>query len=260
MQKVKDWLIKDIVLMTVIFINSFVLFLYGFPFFKTHYGQSLFWLDYACTVYFLIEVLLKIEKKTWAGYWGNLWSRFDFFVFLISSPMLLAPFLDTAEFGVILIFRLGRIFRFFRIAQFIPSYGQLMHGLMRALKASVGVSLALMVYLFVLGILTHFLFGHIDTEHFSNPMASIYTMFKMFTLDDWAVIPDTIAASSTPVMGIVVRLYFAFVILSGGIIGLSLVNAVFVDEMLMDNTNELDHKLDQLMNEITSLKKQLSKG
>ena len=65
-------------------------------------------------------------------------------------------------------------------------------------------------------------------------------MFKVFTVEGWFTIPDEIAAAAaSPVVGWAVRGFFAFAVTTGGILGLSMANAVFVDEMVMDNNRDL---------------------
>lgn len=44
-----------------------------------------------------------------------------------------------------------------------------------------------------------------------------------------------------------------FVLFSGGSIGLSLINSIFVEEMMSDNTNDLEAKLDRLETKIDQL-------
>ena len=48
-------------------------------------------------------------------------------------------------------------------------------------------------------------------------------------------------------------------VLIGGIFGMSLANAVFVDEMTMDNNQTLEAKIDKLQEEIAELKQLLEK-
>ena len=43
----------------------------------------------------------------------------------------------------------------------------------------------------------------------------------------------------------------------GGILGLSLANAVFVGEMMMDNTQLLEDKVDRLTDEVRALREEL---
>ena len=50
------------------------------------------------------------------------------------------------------------------------------------------------------------------------------------------------------------RFYFGMIVLLGGVFGMSLANAVFVDEMTMDNTDVLEAKVDELQAQIAELK------
>ena len=53
------------------------------------------------------------------------------------------------------------------------------------------------------------------------------------------------------------RIFFVVAVLIGGILGLSLANAVFVDEMMMDNTESLERKMDALTEEVARLRRDL---
>jgi len=150
----------------------------------------------------------------------------------------------------VLILRIGRLLRFFRIARFVPNQDHLWSGIKRALAASVGFIITLCIYNFILAIGAAYLFSEIDPVRFGDPLISIYTMFKVFTIEGWYEIPDTIAANSTPLMGFIARTYFIFTVLTGGLIGLSIANAVFVDEMIMDNTNSLEDKINSFREEV----------
>ena len=48
--------------------------------------------------------------------------------------------------------------------------------------------------------------------------------------------------------------------MGGGIIGMSLVNAIFVDEMTMDNNDELSSKVDRLQAQLEELKALIEKN
>ena len=55
----------------------------------------------------------------------------------------------------------------------------------------------------------------------------------------------------------ITRFYFGIIVLLGGVFGMSLANAVFVDEMTMDNNNQLESKIDGLEAQIRELKELL---
>ena len=71
----------------------------------------------------------------------------------------------------------------------------------------------------------------------------------------WYEIPDAIVANESTGSWLAgfARLYFPLITLSGGILGFALVNAIFVDEMTMDNNVELEEKIDSLNKKIDLL-------
>ncbi len=136
--------------LTVVFfisLNALILFLDAFPELHQRYGQRLEAVDYFCITYFLFEALIKIGVLGFPEYWRNHWNKFDFCVVLASLPLLLNPFIDfnTNAFAVITLLRLGRFLRFIRVMRFIPNSDHIWRGIVRALKASVGVFLVLLM-------------------------------------------------------------------------------------------------------------------
>ncbi len=259
-RRLQNALVKDHVVFPVIALNSLVLILSGFPYFRMEMKSLLFWIDYWCTAYFVLEFLLKINLWGWKDYWGSGWNRFDCIVIMLSSPMLLAPvILPAADFGLILLLRMGRLLRLFRLARLVPDFDKIASGLVRAFKASVGIVLALVIYNSLLGVMAANLFHDVAPQHFDNPLMSMYSVFKVFTVEGWYEIPDIIAAQGDPLMGVVARIFFVFAVLSGGIIGLSIANAVFVDEMVMDNTQNMEKRIiganEVILEKLRTLKK-----
>ena len=54
-----------------------------------------------------------------------------------------------------------------------------------------------------------------------------------------------------------VRVYFVLILILGGIIGLSLVNSIFVDAMVSDNNDELEDEVKKLNEKIDLLTEEL---
>ena len=216
------------------------------------------WVDYACVVYFIIETGLKMLQHGFSAYWRNRWNRADFIIVLISAPVLLSPLFETHALSIVLVLRLGRLFRLFRLMRFIPNREHLYQGVRRALRASIGVFLALCLINVILSLGATQLFGKAAPEYFGNPALSSYSLFRVFTVEGWYEIPDTVAARSYPLLAVLARLYFMGSVLVGGFLGVALANAVFVDEMTMDNNDPLEKKIDALTEEIRALKEQLA--
>jgi voltage-gated sodium channel len=89
----------------------------------------------------------------------------------------------------------------------------------------------------------------------------------LFSIEGWYEIPDLIALRSGKTIGFLTKFYFIALLLCGGIMGLSLVNSIFVDAMVSDNNddlqkevNQLSKKIEDLTENINQLKKTISKN
>ncbi|MEM8961682.1 MAG: ion transporter [Acidobacteriota bacterium] len=257
MRRVLDALIQERVVVTVIIVNALAILVLGRGEDEAQLDAWAFWVDYACVLYFLIEAIIKLHRDG-RTYFKSGWNVFDFLVLLFSLPVLITPWVPLHQFDLVPVLRIGRLFRLFRMLRFIPNRDHLVDGIGRALKASVGVFLALFLVNVILAVLATLLFGELAPEHFGNPIMAAYSIFKVFTLEGWYEIPDLLSErAKDPVWAVIARLYFVGAVMIGGILGLSLANAVFVDEMMMDNTEDLERKIDQLNDEVGGLREQL---
>ncbi len=252
--------INEKVVFSVIVLNAIVLFFDSFPTIHAITKDYLTWIDYCCAVYFVLEISIKIKTYNFSNFWKDNWNRFDFIIVAISSPVLLSPFIDLKSFSVILILRLSRLFRLLKVLRFIPHREMLLEGILRSLKASVGVFLALFFLNFLFAIGATLLFGKTAPEYFGNPLISIYSMFKIFTVEGWYEIPALLISSESSIFWIfLVRSYFVVSVIVGGLLGLSLANAVFVDEMTADNNQKIEEMLADLKEDINSIKNSMNK-
>lgn len=250
--RITQFLISEPTVITLIFVNTLVLFFDEFPSIHQATHNLLVWIDYGCVLYFLLETILKIRTLSFRQYWTSNWNRFDFTVVVLSLPALLPPSMHAHAFAGFLVLRLGRLFRFFRVFKFIPNAEKIFFGIRRSLRASVGVFAALFVLNFALAMGATMLFGDFAPEYFGTPLRSIYSLFKVFTVEGWYEIPDALSERgvSDAMIG-VLRGYFALSVLVGGILGLSLANAVFVDEMTADNTVKVEEMVGQMHREMS---------
>ena len=128
-----------------------------------------------------------------------------------------------------------------------------MQGFKLAMKQSWGVLMAFAVLIFIFGLINCSLFGNIVPEFFGNPLLSIYSVFRICTVEGWYEIPDAIAAATTHSMAHVVRIYFSTLLIGGGIIGMSFINSVFVDAMAEDNNDDVKEQLDRIERKLKDL-------
>lgn len=245
--------LNELVIIGAIIINSVILFLMGF---RTYAAVGfLDCVDSFFTLFFLSEVIVKTVNMGWKNYIGNSWNKFDFFLVVISVPSLAEFFIEIPDLSYLLVFRLLRVLRMLRFMRFIPNITKMIAGIQRAFRASAFVFAALFIYNVLLAVLSTYLFRDMAPDLFGNPMLSLYSIFQIFTLEGWNEIPSIVIANAGPDSWIpgFARLYFIIVVITGGIFGISIVNAIFVDEMIMDNTDDLEDKVDRLDQKVDSI-------
>ncbi len=243
-------------IMVAILLNAAVIFTMYFPQFKDNLWLEL--IDQTFILFFVLEAIVKLYYLKPKGYFSTGWNRFDFTIVLLSLPTLLINLIDIPDTSLLLVLRMFRLVRLVRFFRFIPNMTQVMEGLGRALKASVFVLAMLVVFDFLLALIACHFFSDIAEEYFGNPLISAYSIFQLFTIEGWNEISaETIATIEHPVAAGFTRLFFVFIVLCGGIFGLSLANAVFVDEMTIDNNRALERKIDDLQGQVSELKELL---
>lgn len=218
-------------------------------------------LDAVCTVIFLIEMICKQVDMGMKKYWTNSWNIMDGTLVLLSIPSLIAYFVPNAlsSLSMLLILRILRVFRFFRVVHIFPNFGQIMSNLWKALKDSLPIFAGFLVLIIISALFSCALFKNAAPQYFGTPLDSIYSTFRLCTVEGWYEIPDTLAQTLSQNQIVWVRIYFVIILLSGGIIGLSLVNSIFVDAMVSDNNDELEQEVKTLSGKIDELKEEIKK-
>lgn len=240
-------------MLIAVVLNAFIISALYFPAYKDN--LRLEYIDMTFILLFVVEALVKISTYGLKGYFDNYWNRFDFTIVVLSLPTLLVPFTEVPDTGFFIVLRLFRIVRIARLLRFVPNMQHILKGLGRALKASIFVMAALIFLVLILSILTCHFYGTIVPEYFGDPLISIYSIFRLFTLEGWYEIPNAIADKTETAWLIgITRLYFGFIVLLGGVFGMSLANAVFVDEMTMDNNEKLEAKIDGMQQQLTEMR------
>ena len=251
---IRKLFLNDKFILVLILINAMILFAGGF----ITNGVEKFVLtliDNMITGFFLVELIVKFNEFSLKGYFKSNWNKLDFILIVLSIPALVA-FIFNAEIvniSFLLVFRILRVFKSFRFFKFIPEIGHLIKGIQRALKASVFVFLGFVIYIFIIGIFSFYLFNESAPKYFNDPIVSLYSIFKIFTIEGWFEIPEQITKNYSQISSFFTYFYFIFLVLSGGIFGISLINSIFVDSMVSDNNDELEKKIDNLDKKITEL-------
>lgn len=253
--RLRHWAFDERIMLAVIMLNTAMMFIDGF--FTT---DSLLMevCDVLFTLIFVFEAVVKISVLGWRGYWHAAWNRFDFIVLLIALPSLAGPFLQhSMATSTILALRSMRLFKSLKMFQFIPKINSLLNGVRLAMKSSFLVIVAFVLFLVIFSILSSTIFGKVAPGYFSNPAMSIYSLFRLFTIEGWYEIPDTIAENGGSWWGLFARCYFSVLVFCGGIIGMSLINSIFVDAMAGDNNDEVLEKLSKIEERLKDIEKRL---
>lgn len=261
MKKFQSFFINEANILALVVLNAITIIIQGFDQIPQIYLTISHWADSIISILFIIEMGVKINYYGRKEYFKSGWNRFDFTLVLLSAPSLLLIFSTSTGMGYSIIYslRLLRIFKFFRFLKFVPHIEQLISGIKRAMKASVLIFFAFFIFNLVISLLSTFLFKEISPEHFGNPLKSFYSIFKIFTIEGWYEIPDQMAESTTETIAFFIKLYFITILLSGGVIGLSLVNSIFVDAMVTDNTNEIEYKIEEVSKKLQKIEEILTK-
>ncbi len=209
---------------------------------------SLLLIDNIITGLFLTEVYIKFKEFGVRNYFRSNWNKLDFILISLSIPTLIAFIggIESESISFLLVLRVLRVFKSLRFLKFIPGIEQLIKGLDRALRASVFVLIGFVIYIFIIGIFSFYMFKELSPEYFGNPLTSLYSTFKIFTVEGWFEIPEKLAVDLTGLSVFFTYFYFIFVVFSGGIFGLSIVNSIFVDAMVSDNNDELEKKIEMI--------------
>ncbi len=252
MQKI---FLNERVILTVILLNAVVIYLNesGFT------NGLLLCLDISCTLFFVAEMIVKQVQYGCRRYWQSGWNRLDGVLVILSLPSLIVPFLDINmfNFSTVILLRLLRVIRFARVFHLFPNITKTLSGLKRAIRDSGVIVICFIIAIIIIGLINCSLYKEVAPEYFSTPLDSIYTVFRIFTIEGWYEVPDAIAAATAPWIGKLSRLYFCLILSLFGILGMSFINSVFVDAMVEDNNDDVKEQLKRLEEKIDQLSKKI---
>lgn len=241
-------------ILVLILLNATIIFFGGFPL-SIENEIILEYFDQLLTLLFLIELIIKLNKYGFKCYFSSSWNRFDFLLIVIAVPSLITLFTGGyfLELEFLLVFRIMRVFKFFRFIKFIPRVDHIINGVVRASKASILIIIAFFIFNFIVSLISTYLFRNTAPEYFSNPILAFYSTFKIFTVEGWYEIPESITENSSSTMSFLVRIYFVAILIVGGIFGLSIVNSIFVDAMVSENTKDVEGEIKLLHEKMDKL-------
>ena len=151
------------------------------------------------------------------------------------------------------ILRSIRIFKLLRVIEFIPNGKRISKQLFKALKGVTFIIFSFFVYTTIISLISVTLFKNVAPVYFYNAFESFFTIFKVFSGDGFSDIIIAIQSNGSSFMSSFAKFYFVAIVFSGSILGLSLINSVFIDQM-NQQVSEADQKE---INQIQGLKKEI---
>ncbi|MCA1770987.1 MAG: ion transporter [Halomonas sp.] len=146
----------------------------------SRFQAAILWLDVAVTVFFLVEILIRIAaEKRLRDFFRKGWNIFDFLIVTAS----LIP-LDDSE--MVLLARLLRIFRVLRLVSMIPELRMLIGALLKSIPRMGYVVLLMFIIFYIYGALGSFLFASVDEKLWGNISLAMLTLFQVATFESWA--------------------------------------------------------------------------
>jgi len=220
-----------------------------------NFGFSLSFLDYFVTIYFLIEIIIKISaEKNTKDFFKSGWNIFDFIIVVIT----LIP-LDNSTLASVA--RLFRIFRVLRLITSRPELKKIIDMLIGAIPSIVDIVILMFIIFYIYAIVGNFLFESVPSGLWDDFLISMLTLFRILTFEDW-----------TDVMYEGMELYpwswiyFVSFVIVAAFVFFNLFVAVIIGEMekinSKDTVNEIEEdgkKLDEVLVQLAELKKEISR-
>jgi voltage-gated sodium channel len=193
------------------------------------------------------------------------WNKIDFYSVLLAIPSIGVLFMEDLEvFAGFTVLRSLRIFKILRVIEFIPEGKKISSKLLKALKGVFFIMVAFIIYSTIISLISVTLFKSSAPSFFSNAFDSFFTIFKIFSGDGFSDVVSEIVTNSSHAFGNFTKLYFVVIVFTGSILGLSLINSVFIDQMSTfdekgeKERNSLENKLDEVLKNQELLFKELN--
>lgn len=238
----------DILIYLAIIVNTICIFIEE----SGIVNPVLYYIDTSCICIFILEMIYKIRVCSFRSYFADYWNVFDFVIILVSIPSVL----NLPNLSILLSLRLLRLIRFMKIIKLFnkEDLRKVYEGTKLALRRTSSVFIGLFVIILIFSLISCNLFSDISPEFFGNPIKSIYTTFQLFTIEGWTAIPESLKGLSSIHYGLSI-LYFIGIVFICGILGMSLINSIFVDAMVEDNNDDIKKELEEIKLMIKNLEK-----
>ena len=179
--------------------------------------------DYGITIFFTIEILIRIvAEKSLVKFFKDGWNVFDFIIVTIS----LVPVGGTES---VFVARLLRIIRILRIVTVVPAFRHIIEALIKTIPRVGFIALLMFIFIYIWGAIGTLIFGELEADRWGNIGVAMLTLMQVATYDDWgAIMGDVIGVY--PMSWI----YFISFIIINAVVLLNMVIGVIVDVMTIE--------------------------
>ncbi len=177
-QNIRDNKVFELFVIGVIIFSSLMI---GVRTYELHplLENSLRFLDYAVTLFFVIELSIRMAaEQRFTDFFKKGWNIFDFIIVVFS----LIP-LDDSEYA--LVARMLRLFRVMRLISFIPELRVLVNALISAMPRMGYVALLMFIIFYLYAVIGNILFGALNPVLWGDLGVSLLTLFRVATFEDW---------------------------------------------------------------------------
>ena len=186
----------------------------------SQYVYLLEFFDYAITIFFTIEILIRmIAERSLIKFFKEGWNVFDFIIVTIS----LIPVGGSES---VFVARLLRIVRILRIITVIPAFRHIIEALIKTIPRVGFIALLMFIFIYIWAALGTLFFEDSDPEHWANIGVAMLTLVQVATYDDWGMIMSRILDDYP-----IAWLYFVTFIIVNAVVLLNMVIGVIVDVM-----------------------------
>ena len=216
--------------------------LVGFRTYEESFSPEIFlylsYLDYFITIFFVIEIIIRIfAEKSLIDFFKSGWNLFDFIIVSVSL-------IPIESIDAILLARLVRVFRLLRIVSFVPQFRLLIESFITAVPRVGYILLFMFVEFYIFAAIGSILFAEISPLHWGNVGLSMLTLFQTATLEGW---PD-LMYQSLEVQRYSWIFFVVFIILNA-LVFMNMIIGVIIDVIIESNDDKTPENI-KLLHEI----------
>ncbi|MFG6666831.1 ion transporter [Halomonas sp. HNIBRBA4712] len=222
----------------------------------SRFEQWLAYLDVAVTLFFLVEILIRMAAEPrLRDFFKKGWNVFDFLIVTAS----LIP-MDESE--MVLLARLLRIFRVLRLVSMIPELQMLLSALVKSIPRMGYVALLMFIIFYIYAAIGSFLFHTVDEQLWGNIALAMLTLFQVATFESWATAVLYPTMEQFPYAWI----YFLTFIFLNAFVFLNMMIGIVLDvmqkesaQMALDNGEGEEAEISALRGDVKNLQAQLDR-